>query len=363
MAQVNKAEKALNGILEDVWRSSIPGEFKSDFRVSSLPFCGLHDFFSHLVAVDKGKNGSGGKVQGTHRKRLTDEPFSQRFYTNIGTAVHDTAQAWLFARRDELGIDIFSQFSCSRCGRKTEVGFYSEVCGAADKEASQCCMSSRGEGCDWQFEEIEYEIRGDEIPGLRSGKRAARFRKLKLSGHSDFVFRVVATGVVYLLDFKTTSNYLFSAAAAIVNKKIRDGEYPRAVYWRQIEAYAWLLWKKYRLKVDHYALIYVNRSSVEVGRKPQFRVFSREWTKKRFLATGEKLADDFRQYKLRVDVGEEYKKGKKVARLIENRPCHSLAEYKDRMGMKFTYESCPLVHLCSRGMDAKIERRLAHPLE
>lgn len=153
-------ENALHGALLGLRSVTIESPETKLFRVSSFPYCPVLHALNPTERV---------------------EDYSSRFYTDIGTAMHELIQD--FMPRTMHGHKVFGNWSCRKCGKKRKLTVLPE----------KPCSCFKGKkvtaGDAWKYEEIEIEYRG-------------------LTGHVDKLLQVqTASGEVgYLvIDYKTTN--------------------------------------------------------------------------------------------------------------------------------------------------------------
>lgn len=130
------------------------------------------------------------------------------YYVNVGHSVHHTMQRYL-----SLGGQFLADYQCVVCKKWHRMS-----------HTSICCKKP----CDYHELTINYK---------------------GIVGHIDGVVKI--NGRYYIIDFKTTS---VSGAKAKLKK-------PGAGYVRQITAYAYLIWKQYKIRVAGVMLVFIPRDN------------------------------------------------------------------------------------------------------
>jgi len=131
------------------------------------------------------------------------------YYVSVGHAVHNVMQSYL-----ALTGTLLADYECRECGKKWPLSHKYECCDQPTK-----------------YEEVTIDYKG-------------------IQGHIDAIFRD-KKGRYFIVDFKTCS--LLGAPA-----KKRD---PGANYRRQVQAYAYLLWKQHGIKVEGVMLVFLPRDN------------------------------------------------------------------------------------------------------
>lgn len=128
------------------------------------------------------------------------------FYVGVGHAVHDTMQKYL-----ALSGKLVADYKCRKCNKWHRLS-----------TKSICC------GVPCEYHEVSIDYKG-------------------IQGHIDAIFKV--GNRYYIVDFKTTS------VKGVASKKNKPGK----GYVRQIEAYAYLLWKQHGIRVSGVMLCFIPR--------------------------------------------------------------------------------------------------------
>ena len=145
-----------------------------------------------------------------------------------------------------------------------------------------------------------------------------------------------ATYPVTRICFKSTSSALWRSPAATLKSR----EFPSKKYYEQIETYAALIYKLFKIKIDFYVIVYVGRDSLNYNKQPMLRSFYRQFNKKMYLKRMRRLKHFDRQYGLYKRFLEKPNKENRK-RLVDSRPCHSAVDYNTKMQPKFEFGPCP----------------------
>jgi len=131
------------------------------------------------------------------------------YYTSVGTTVHTVMQTWL-----PQSSRFLADYQCHECGKWHRLSHNWECCGFP---------------C--EYHEVQINYKG-------------------VVGHIDGIY-LDKQGNYWILDFKTTSK-------AGSEKKRKD---PGPVYREQVEAYAYFIYKQYKIKVKGVMLVFVIRDN------------------------------------------------------------------------------------------------------
>ena len=172
---------------------------------------------------------------------------------------------------------------------------------------------------------------------------AQRYQELqltygKLSGHTDLVF--LLKGRYHLLDFKTTSNFLFDKPEIAK----RYG-YPNKKYIEQQQNYVILLEKQYNIRIDSYTIVYISRErATHTKSKPALKLFTVKVTNK--IRREQKAKLKLYQYQHKIAKKWLDKKSKTYTnKLWSSRPCLTMKDYLVKMKPTF-YSDCPELESC-----------------
>jgi len=297
------------------------------FRVSGLPFCPI------LFALEA-------------KQPQRSVEFESGFYFNIGHALHNL---WQTVGPHSLPDELIGDWQCTRvlqesgnkrtkiihrCGRVQEFSTFNHAKRAV-------CPHGKTDCADYlTYKELEFEWHG-------------------LTGHTDFLLRD-KRGRYHLVDFKTTSNFLFEKPKFA----IQQGYYPNQRYLEQLRAYVIMIEAKYNIKVHDYTVAYLSREkALEVGRdkKPALRLFTYLVTDK-IRRSQRKRHREYRRRYRSVQRWLENPTRQATRRLYEARPCHTRLEYLNEMAVRFLSNQ-PCEHhasgACYNGKMEKHLRRLA----
>lgn len=131
------------------------------------------------------------------------------YYTSVGTTVHTCMQTFL-----PQSSRFLADYKCTECGKWHRLSHQWECCGFP---------------C--EYHEVQINYKG-------------------VTGHIDGIY-LDKKGNYWILDFKTTSK-------AASEKKRKD---PGPVYTEQVEAYAYFIYKQYKIKVKGVMLVFVARDN------------------------------------------------------------------------------------------------------
>ena len=304
--------RELNQVLNTIQTTEVvdPGR-PPEFRASALPFCPLlHVHDTKQFALEGGSRSYG-----------------MEFYVRIGTVVHSLLQEF---GKFSQGATLFGNWQCGRVLSEIDNGLTLNVCKCQhsvplttyDKLKVKCPHGHTGCKPFFNYQEIEVSWRG-------------------LRGHIDnlLILGKPAKRRKFLLDFKTTSDWLFEEPA----KAIARGYYPSAKYIEQIESYAVLLKLLYDIDIDYYGIIYVSRQhpTDPAKRRKQHYNFLRKFTPVLFARRLRLLKQQARGFKYAQRVLQDPSKTN-LAKLYATRPCKTPADYQAKMKMRFFgAENCP----------------------
>lgn len=295
--------KVLDDWLNKVQMSEVP-DFEPrypEFRVSGLPYCPI----LHLERVRDWHNGG------------ATANYGMQFFTSIGTAVHDSFQ--YYAKRVHPKT-FFGNWRCTRTLSKEIKNGVETVRRCMHNNTELNCFKDLKVSCPhkhknckekWEYQEINFAWRG-------------------LSGHMDCLIKL--NGKWILLDWKTTGNYLFENPDAAIKK----GYYPSSKYIEQIESYAVLIKALYGIDIDYYAICYISRnkpSDTERRIKGHFN-FIYKLDRRRFKRRLRILKQQTSNHRLAEKLMEKVTT-QSLDLLLENKPCHSKADFKEKMKSAF----------------------------
>lgn len=130
------------------------------------------------------------------------------YYVHVGHSVHSTMQSYL-----GLSGQLVADYNCRKCGKWYRFSTKSRCCG-------QPCA----------YHEVQIDYKG-------------------IKGHIDAIFKVGDR--YYIVDFKTTS------LAGSRTKKTKPGQ----GYTHQVRAYAYLMWKQYKVRASGVMLVFLPRDN------------------------------------------------------------------------------------------------------
>ena len=224
--------------------------------------------------------------------------FFGEYYTQIGTVTHAILQRHIGRSKKILG-----DWKCLKCKKTKKLAFYARC--------SKCGS-----------EEVEYE----ELE-VSFGKN--------ILGHLDGVIEI--NGKNYVLDYKTTSS------SKNKQHKEEGGVYPYKKNLAQIKSYCVLVQETHDIEISGWILLYIARDDfvkdcVAVGGYVSDE--EKDLIKKK-LENYDKMYSQLRNFR-------ETKQQKYLDRIIKNKPCKTLKDYKNEFGDPF--DVCPLSEksLCFR---------------
>lgn len=272
---------------------------KPEIRISKLPICGL----IHALELKKDEP--------------KEEQLKDRYYTDIGNAVHTFWQTIL--PQSDAKTKVFGNWKCEEC--KVIVH---ERCTTPD---SLICPHCRKNHNTVVYDEITIKYRG-------------------ISGHIDMIF--FDKGEYTLVDFKTTSAY-----------NVKEPKYlPYPKHLMQAEAYCFMIENQFKIKISNYFIIYVSRDKGDGGKEKleHTRPIGFDVTPK--MLQRRKTQLDQIVYsrgiikKLFADPTPELLK-----ELDDNRPCKILHDYENsKTGLTHSFfgdAQCPYVKNCTNGKKKK----------
>jgi hypothetical protein len=290
---------------------------KQDFRVSSLPYCGILDYIADPSKADS-----------------FDYGFD--FYVKIGTAVHEILQS-IMPRLKVKGVKIFGSWKCGHSHTKID-------------EDGNTVVTHCGHRKEWQFQPDDMKCPKNGCPGTLIYDELELLdvsNGVTLSGHIDMLIEVTvikngkSVAYYHILDFKTTGNALFDRPAAYVNKY-----YPSKKYLVQIETYATLLWRLKKIRVRKYSIVYVAREK-PLNSKGQLNchLFTYDFTKDTYRKNRFRLEEASISRALVLQLNGLLSLKEKlplIDQLIEHKPCKDSDSYLESMDAKFYKGRCPL---------------------
>ena len=299
--------KVLEAIVKAVQSTKMPTTKRSEFRVSSLPFCPLLAIIEHKDTKQK------------------YEDYDSNFYFSIGHALHFLFQKFA---RDAKNVTLIGDWKChkvlstkyesnppsesaTRCTHKYELCSFKRVQKnhTCPHKLSSCTPSN-----------FEYE----EITLLYDG----------ISGHIDLIFKI--DGKYHLVDIKTTSTYLFDYS----NRALESNNYPNIKYWHQIETYSILIEKLKGVKIESYSVLYVARDRTSSRRKGHM-LFVRKLTDKMRKSRMHLLNSQI-QWNKKAQTFIKSPAKSKLDKIWKDRPCQTKQDYMNIMDAKFYgNEKCP----------------------
>ncbi len=294
-----KDSKHLDELIKKILKHTIPGG-KPQFRGSALPFCPLYD----LVNIDKQE----------------DHAYDAHFYFSVGTALHELIQRFSSA---SLGNSLIGNFKCNRV--------LSDVKTGTDHTIKRCSFQLNMTTPNQFKKDLKCPH------GIKECKKSPQFEYVEvdviykgLSGHIDLIFKI--DGKYYLIDIKTTSNYIFT------ERGMNSGYYPNGKYWHQVETYCYIVEKLYNIKIHQYGILYVGREKPLKRRNYTHVWFVKPFTDRARKQRGKILDTQTKNFSRM----KKYLKGKiSLSEIYKNRPCKSEKEHNALMAKKFFEGSCP----------------------
>lgn len=279
------------------------------FRVSSLPYCPILHVEAELA-------------EGHSRI-----PFESGFYFHAGHAVHHLYQA---IAKHAIPNKFIGDWRCSRilqqnsrdnsdqlrlCNRVVPFTSFAKAAQAVCPHGKQNC------GGFLEYQELQ-------------------LNDLDVSGHTDFLLH--QAGRHYsLIDFKTTGSFLFDKPKIA----IKLGYYPSEKYLHQIENYAIMLERQYKIIIDDVTIAYQAREkATQIGRSklPAQRLFTYRHSNK----IRRRSVRNLRGYRQAYRVANKWLQAKDrksiTPQLLAARPCHRALDYVNKMAWGFfSREPCP----------------------
>jgi hypothetical protein len=282
-AKATRLERTLVGALN----TKIQSSHKPEIRISKLPICGL----LHAIELKKDE-----------RK---EEQLKDRYYTDIGNAVHTFWQTIL--PQSDSKMKVFGNWKCEAC----KAVVY-ERCTTPE---SLICPKCKKNHDTVVYEEITINYRG-------------------ISGHIDMIF--FDKGEYTLVDFKTTSAY-----------NVKEPKYlPYPKHLMQAEAYCFMIENQFKIKISNYFIIYVSRDKGDGGKDKleHTRPIGFDVTPK-MLARRKAQLDQIVESRKIIKRLFDDPTPELLKELDDNRPCHKLHDYENsKTGMVhgfFGSEQCP----------------------
>jgi hypothetical protein len=302
-------------VMKSIASSSFVENEKLSFRVSSLPYCPLYDIYSAFKSTRK-------------------KSYSESFYTSVGNAVHSAIQSHLFK------ID-------------PSIPFGNWICTNTLKSKSTNNLLQEAK-CTYQLNKLSLKeaLKQHKCPhGKSDCKKYLTYKELELewkglSGHVDTIFKI--KGKIVLVDYKTTGMWLLNSPP----------KGPDAKYIEQIETYAYLIYKLFKIKVDIIAIVYIARDKSMSQKEMPLKIYAKTLNKKFFVTRKKITLNYIRLYNLRKKVGFPGNlKSEHLKEILDNRPCHSRSDYNRIMLKKFkaSQTDCPMLSSCVRSNKAVVE--------
>ena len=297
---------ALHKIFEDTQNTKITPQTKrpNDFRVSSLPYCGLLHVADSL------------------NKEIEPNPYAFSFYVELGTTLHSLYQRYA---AEASPTELIGNWQCNRL-LDTSTGKHSishtrctkkyEFCSHNDAKEQHKCP--HGKKClpSLSYEELTVEYKG-------------------LTGHVDLLYKLPNRKYI-LADIKTTGEFLFDSFKSAV----KLGYYPSLKYFQQVETYAILIEKLFDIEISSYAIVYMSRTAPS-EKKIKHRVFARKLTDDMRMRRKNIVKWQIEHHKQALKVIEQPSKDN-MGELWNNRPCQNKAAYDNIMKpLFFGKENCP----------------------
>jgi len=299
------SSKAIEAIVKAVQTVKTETAKRTEFRVSSLPYCPL------LTLVD---NKSEEKAY---------EEYESNFFFSVGTALHELFQKFA---RDAKDVTLVGNWKCTKLlSTKYDSNPPSETHTKCVQEYDFCSHEAvqKKHSCPHKLKDCSPSLfQYVEITLTYNG----------LSGHIDLIFKI--NGKYILVDIKTTSGYLFDYP----DKAIARGWYPSLKYWEQISTYSVLVEKTRNIKIDSYAILYISRERTSNKRKGHM-IFARKLTQEERIGRTKKLEKQIKNNQL-VQKYLKKNSSKTIKAIWENRPCQTKKDYKNEMAYKFFNETC-----------------------
>lgn len=300
-------------LVKKIGKSSVIEPPRPDkFRVSGLPYCPILDIH-----------------QSRALSLYSESEYSKSVYTRVGTAIHEAFQLHV----EHLDPSVpYGDWECSRVlsskdkdNKKTIVTCNKVVSHLTLENASKAIKKS----CPHGHDDCHLHLKYKELELMYKGV---------LSGHTDMLF--FYKGKIYLIDVKTTSNYIIKGSK----------KEPAKTYQEQIETYAFILWKKYKIKVDYVVILYVAREKSISKSATPVKIYAKKVTPA-FLKKRRDLTHHYvKLYKMRRKVGfpADLSKKEAIEALAENRPCKTMKDYNEKMKFKFevAQSNCPMLNFC-----------------
>lgn len=258
-------------------------------RPSSFPLCSIH------VMEQQYQHEMWGYVPSTANL------FSD-FFLSVGTTAHEVFQKWM-ARNGRM----WGNWKCTNNECQAH-GVLLTNCVA--HECKKC-------GKPLLYVEIEVEYHG-------------------VCGHVDGIVEVQA-GEYVILDYKTASS-----------NKLSRKKLPSHENYKQLSSYAYILWKKYKLNVVGFSLLYVTRDNPAV-----FSEYYFDWSTEVQQTTLEFLRSQVKRYRAGIAAWKQ----SNVDLAIAAKPCASEADYRAN---QHVYSECAHLDVCfTKRLKQHLEQQIA----
>ena len=319
------------------------------FRVSSMPYCSI------LHATND-----------TIRK----EDYRSRFYTDIGTAMHELMQEWM--GRSINGYRLFGNWKCRGCDKTKSMCVLPKECKTCAEKARNGKKRIPTPEESWNYEEIEVEYKG-------------------LTGHVDKLVKITGPGeepAYMILDYKTTTLPDYEAAKEAKKAKKKKGKklgswtaanevvppnpalaikYPVPYNIDQISAYCALLTKVLKLNIVGWSLVYVDRSNPISG-KSNYHPVTHVWTKadqklwiKRLDEACAAAPAAQKIFEMRCGLSKKKPTEADWLKVVKTRPCRTKDDFDAYMKSAFFYErdkTCVFLGSCLTCSDKALSEKL-----
>ena len=292
----SRVVESVKNMMESVFDSEYETNKRDEFRVSSFPYCPVIDLYQYFDSspetVDYG----------------TD------FYTNLGTAVHETIQHHKsISYNKKLVIGFWRCKLCNLVFNEKPIPKPSKI-----KQKKSCLNSGPCTGT-LEHEEIEFKYKN-------------------LSGHIDnltILPKPVKKRVYCAFEYKTCSN-----------KYVDDMYYrnflPFPKHPHQVKTYCALLYKLFNIKPSYYAIVYIARDKPFYNNKINCVIVLRKITKSEInrILKHLDISSKAREY---VQDFKKTKSKNSLKEILKLKPCQKPNDYLNN-GMDdkfFGREKCP----------------------
>lgn len=303
--------KKLRKALDYAMNTTVEKKYRLDeyLHYSSLPYCALRKMYTTL---DKG-----GFFQ------YEDMEFGMRYYTSVGTTVHEGIQEYMSMLGADRGLDdgykknslgaVVGNYECQACGSKYPF--------STDPFCAKC-------GAQMEYKELQ----------VKWGKNVI--------GHCDGLYMYEVKPKRYIvIDYKTTSS------KAVWMHLNRGPVFPYKKNVAQIESYLVSLEVQYGITIDGWALIYMPRDNPKDYKAPS-QIAGRLVSDRRKEILRRRMRKADRHWPIMLKVESIDDAG--MDKLICQKPCKSLESYDRQFGDK--YDECPLMKVCFD--EDKLRRKL-----